>query len=73
LLNYVKQEQHYATQHQAAYKCEKKTEINFSHVTSLKQKKVDPKARQTIPGSLSLCKMLAAKCSFPYIIILIYQ
>ena len=41
--------------------CEKKkTEINFSQVTSLKRKKkVDPNARQTMAV---LCKMLAAKC-----------
>ena len=32
---YVKQEQHCATQNQAAYMCKKKTEINFSQVTSL--------------------------------------
>ena len=35
---YVKQEQHCATQNQAAYMWKKK-EINFSQVTSLKRKK----------------------------------
>ena len=36
---YVKQEQHCATQNQAAYMWKKKKEINFSQVTSLKRKK----------------------------------